>query len=251
MDWFERITGFAEGDYASTQARLTVDGGLPVSKANSSRHRIGQLEVVTLQTLRALQARSQTERRRTSVHCLAGDACELHARPEFAGAAFQVASQFNLLEMVGPGITPEDGVTRYIGDRTQRPACAIAAGAGTIYRNYLAPVGSGLGQTRHRQFDPLAPLGVALATRLGRPMQSLWTMRNGYGLCTVDGLAAICRHLRQVRSSDRARTKQRSNLPSAKRPRVARCQPLRAARVHNAPGSAGGTVTPAPAQWHM
>ena len=37
MDWLERITGFAEGDYASTQARLTVDGEFLVSKANGSR----------------------------------------------------------------------------------------------------------------------------------------------------------------------------------------------------------------------
>ena len=198
MDWFERITGFAEGDYAGTQERLAVDGEFLVSKVNGSRHRIGQLEVVTLQTLRARRALSQPDGRRTAVHCLAGDARELHARPEFAGATFQVASQFNLLEMVGPGITPEDGVTRYIGDRTQGPACAIAAGAGTIYRNYFAPVGGGLGQTRHRQIDALAPLGEALAIRLGRPMQSLWTMLNGYALCTEDGLSAICRYLRQA-----------------------------------------------------
>ena len=189
MDWFERITGFAEGDYASTQARLAVDGEFLVSKFNGNRHRIGQLEVVTLQTLRARRACSQRQGRRTSVHCLAGDARELHARPEFAGATFQVASQFNLLEMEGPGITPEDGVTRYIRDRTQGPACAIAAGAGTIYRNYFAPADGGLGQTRHRQIDALAPLGEALATRLGRPMRSLWTMRNGYALCTADSLS--------------------------------------------------------------
>jgi len=198
MDWFERITGFPEDDYASTKARLEVDGQFLISKVNGNRHRVGQLEVVTLQNLRARRARSKTKGCNTSVHCLAGDARELHARPEFAGATFQVASQFNLLEMVGPSITPEDGVTRYIGDRTQGPACAIAAGAGTIYRNYFAPVGGGLGQTRHRQIDALAPLGEALATRLGRPMQSLWTMRNGYALCTVDGLSAICRHLQRA-----------------------------------------------------
>jgi len=198
MDWFERITGFPEDDYASTKARLEVDGQFLISKVNGNRHRVGQLEVVTLQNLRARRARSKTKGCNTSVHCLAGDARELHARPEFSGATFQVASQFNLLEMVGPSITPEDGVTRYIGDRTQGPACAIAAGAGTIYRNYFAPVGGGLGQTRHRQIDALAPLGEALAKRLGRPMQSLWTMRNGYALSTVDGLSAICRHLQRA-----------------------------------------------------
>ena len=106
MDWFERITGFAESDSASTRARLAVDGEFLVSKVNGNRHRIGQLQVVSLQNLRARRARSETKARHTSVHCLAGDARELHARPELAGASFQVASQFNLLEMVGPGITP-------------------------------------------------------------------------------------------------------------------------------------------------
>lgn len=205
MDWFERITGFREGGYASTQARLEVDGECLVSKANGCRYRIGQLELVTLQTLRARRARSPSDggHRATTVCGLVGEARELHARPEFAGATFQVASQFNLLEMVGPDIAPEDGVTRYIGDRTQGPACAIAAGAGTIYRNYLAPVAGGLGQTRQRQIDALAPLGEALAARLGRSVQSLWTMRNGYALCTADGLAAICSLLRQADERER------------------------------------------------
>jgi hypothetical protein len=37
----------------------------------------------------------------------------MHADPELEGALFQVASQFNLLEMTGPSVTPEDRVTRY------------------------------------------------------------------------------------------------------------------------------------------
>jgi hypothetical protein len=210
MDWFERITGFREGDYASTQARLTVEGDDLVSRADGRRHRIGRLEVVTLQALRDRRAvaagpATAAQRKfarpaagRTTVRCLAGDARALHALPAFAGATFQVASQFNLLEMVGPDVTPEDGVTRYIGDRTQGPACAIAAGAGTIYRNYLVPVDGVPGQTADRQIDALAPLGRALAGRLGRPVSALWHMRNGYALCTPDGLAAICHALRQA-----------------------------------------------------
>jgi hypothetical protein len=37
----------------------------------------------------------------------------LHRDPNNAGAVFQVASQFNCLEMVTPSITPEDGITNY------------------------------------------------------------------------------------------------------------------------------------------
>jgi hypothetical protein len=93
--------------------------------------------------------------------------------------------------MTGPSVTPEDGVTRYSGDHTQGPACAIAAGAATIYRNYFAPVGGESGQTRERQLDGLAGLGVALSAKLGRPVSDLWKMRNGYALCTGEGLEAI------------------------------------------------------------
>jgi len=88
-----------------------------------------------------------------------GDVRQMHQSPENAGALFQVASQFNLLEMTGPEVSPEDGVTRYQHDRTQGPACAIAAGAATIYRNYFAPVDGRDGQTAERQFDGLADLG--------------------------------------------------------------------------------------------
>jgi hypothetical protein len=35
-----------------------------------------------------------------------GDVQQLHQSPGCDGALFQVASQFNLLEMVGPGVTP-------------------------------------------------------------------------------------------------------------------------------------------------
>jgi len=61
----------------------------------------------------------------------------LHCDIENTNALFQAASQFNLLEMIVPHISPEQGVDRYENDFTQGPACAIACGAGTIYRNYF------------------------------------------------------------------------------------------------------------------
>jgi hypothetical protein len=126
---------------------------------------------------------------------VAGDVRQLHQFPEYNGALFQVASQFNLLEMTFPSVTPERGVTVYQHDKTQGPACAIAAGAATIYRNYFVPVGDGIGQTSTRQLDGLADLGAALGKALNRPIDSLWAMRNGYAMCTEDGLEAIASHL--------------------------------------------------------
>jgi hypothetical protein len=119
----------------------------------------------------------------------------MHQTPENAGALFQVASQFNLLEMVSPTVTPEQGVTRYQGDPTQGPACAIAAGAATIYRNYFVPVGGIPGQTATRQLDGLADIGVALSGGLNLPIDELWTMQNGYALATKAGLDAIGEYL--------------------------------------------------------
>jgi hypothetical protein len=97
-------------------------------------------------------------------------------------------------------VTPEDGVTCYQYDRTQGPACAIAAGAATIYRNYFAPVADGFGQTAERQLDGLVEIGQALSVSLDQPVQALWKMQNGYALCTRNGLEAIAKHLGALNS---------------------------------------------------
>ena len=115
----------------------------------------------------------------------------MHLRPENRGALIQVASQFNMLEMAAPDVTPERGVTRYQHDRTQGPACAMAAGAALIWRNYLVPVGGDIGQTAERQLDGLADLGTAFSAWLETRVEALWTMRNGYALATAEGLCAI------------------------------------------------------------
>ena len=203
MDWFERLTGFRETGYADTRAQLAIEGRQLVSKVNGQRYGIGDLELVSLQTLRDRVRAGDAQSGTLSVRNISGDVRALHADPEFAGALFQVASQFNLLEMVGPDVTPEQGVTRYQHDRTQGPACAMAAGAATIYRNYFAPVAGEAGQTRDRQLDGLADIGTALGSALGMPVSALWTMRNGYALGTEAGLAAIGQHLRGLDENGR------------------------------------------------
>lgn len=192
MNWFERLTGFAEDGYASTQGRLRVEGNELVSTVNGKRYGIGEL---TLPTLAELRARVNPARgQRSSVAGLIGDARALHR--DFEGALFQVASQFNVLEMVSPHVTPERGVTGYAGDPTQGPACALAAGAATIYRNYFVEFPDGVGQTADRQIDNLAGLGAALSALTGLPVADLWEMQNGYALATSTGLAAIGEVLR-------------------------------------------------------
>lgn len=200
MDWFESLVGFRETTWKRTRALLYMEDEALVSRVNGARWRAGRLETPSLAELRAAAPFVEAKEKRLRVSLTQGDAGVLHELPDFSGALFQVASQFNLLEMVEPGVTPEDGVTGYRNDRTQGPACALAAGAATIYRNYFVSCGAGAragsGQTATRQIDALADLGEALGRRLGVPPRALWEMRNGYCLSSDENLAPLASNLR-------------------------------------------------------
>lgn len=187
MDWFEDLTGFVESA-AQVRAQLSLEGEYLSSRANGRRMRCGRLELASLGELRTRVAQlgGGAGGARTRLSERVGNVRVLHARPTSAGALFQVASQFNLLEMVGPSRTPEEGVTIYQYDPTQGPACAIAAAAGLIYRNYFVPVDGEPGQRADRQLDALADLGAAWGNT-----GQLWQMRNGYALPSPAGLAEI------------------------------------------------------------
>lgn len=191
-EWFEELFGFSERTYDETQKRLDVVGTTLGSRVNERRFEIGELTTPSVKELRD-EAATLVDglRGRLSVSGISGDVRRMHANPAHRGALFQVASQFNLLEMTGPDVTPEDGVTRYRYDHTQGPACALAAAAATVYRNYFVPIGGHIGQSRDHQIDCLRDLGAAL----GNETDDLWKMRNGYALCTRDGLPAIARTL--------------------------------------------------------
>ncbi|UYW26611.1 hypothetical protein OKC48_25725 [Methylorubrum extorquens] len=202
MDWFKALTGFHEGDYAHTQSRLSVVDGRLHSDATPCSYVVGTFELPSLFELRA-RAQAVDLPRRLRLSIAEGDVRKMHRLAENRGALFQVASQFNMLEMVHQDITPEDGVTGYAHDGTQGPACAMAAGAATIYRNYLVPMDGAIGQTADRQLDGLADLGRELAGRLGKPVSALWRMQNGYALATNEGLAAITAMLTEADDATR------------------------------------------------
>jgi hypothetical protein len=191
MNWFQRLTGFEETNYDDTRRKIEIEGSRLRSLVNGKSYGIGELELVSLQSLRDRVRSTSIPQGRLKATNVTGDVRRLHRAPEYGGALFQVASQFNLLEMIGPNVTPEQGVTRYESDPTQGPACAIAAGAATIYRNYFAPVGEQIGQTRVRQLDGLADVGAALGGMLELSVDSLWSMQNGYAMCSRVGLDAI------------------------------------------------------------
>lgn len=197
--WFETLTGFAEESPVQVRKNIIVDGGELVSRVNGRRLICGELETLSLSELRKRARSGEHRAGKTTVREVVADVQELHKDAGNANSLFQVASQFNLLEMVSPSVTPESGVGIYEIDRTQGPACSIAAGAGTIYRNYFANVDGAIGQSAANQIDCLSDIGVALGNSDGR----LWQMRNGYALPSESGLIEIADRLRASTESDR------------------------------------------------
>lgn len=198
MTWFDRLTGFPEGSPQFVRDRLRLNGEWIESRANGRRVRAGRFSHPSLAELRAAAVPGRAGRLR--LREVVGDVRALHRDAANAGAVFQVASQFNCLEMISPAVTPEQGVGGYESDHTQGPACAMACGAGTIFRNYLVDLGGGrLGQSAQAQLDGLDALGAAL----GNEGERLWRMRNGYALATDEGLDVVARAVGQ--DADRLR----------------------------------------------
>mmetsp|Transcript_45710 Transcript_45710/g.73500 ORF Transcript_45710/g.73500 Transcript_45710/m.73500 type:complete len:397 (-) Transcript_45710:138-1328(-) len=190
--WFESVFGFKEKGYGATKKQFKVldetsDGKNEeniylVSLPNQVRFKIGKFEVLSVQDLQGRLTKAQAP-------CDEGKICELGSMTfknitgsvkilirdrANHGAVFQAASQFNCLEMVGPGVSPERGVKGYVNDPTQGPACALGCPGALVYRNYCHNGGQGRGN----QIDCLSPV----AKVLGAPKTKYWKMANGYAL---------------------------------------------------------------------
>ena len=192
MTWFEALTGFSEESPEQVRANISLDGQRLRSHVNGKTLICGELETLSLSELRQRVQTSGYETGAVTIREVVADVQDLHTNEANADALFQVASQFNLLEMVSPNVIPERGVGIYEDDHTQGPKCAIAAGAGTIYRNYFVSVHGQTGQSAANQIDCLADVGAAL----GNTEHRLWDMRNGYALPSREGLIEISQRLR-------------------------------------------------------
>jgi len=185
--WFEDLTGFIEESPEQVRANLALNGDRITSLVNGTAFTCGRLQTPSLAELRVALQHNRVPAGQIRIREIISDAQTLHVDPGNAGALFQVASQFNLLEMPSQHDTPERGVGVYEHDVTQGPACAVAAGAGTIYRCYLAKVNGRIGQSADNQIDCLGDMGKALGNTSGR----LWLMQNGYAIATAPGLIEI------------------------------------------------------------
>lgn len=187
QDWFTKLMGFTERNPKEVRAWVELEGEHLVSRVSGARYRFGRLEIPTLGELRTQCEGLPVRTGRLTIEEWVGNVKELHRDSRNENALIQAASQFNLLEMVGPNVTPEHGIGGYENDGTQGPACAISCGAGTVYRNYFVPVGGQIGQSAECQVDCLKDIGEAL----GNASKRLWEMRNGYALFEPRGLSKV------------------------------------------------------------
>ena len=194
MTWFENLTGCVGESPESVRKHLFIDGQRLCSRLNGKSWLCGELETQTLAQLRQRVSNIKRDLAPISVRNVVGNVQHLHLNRANENAVFQVASQFNLLEMTSPRVTPECGVGIYEHDFTQGPACAIAAGAGTIYRNYFVDINGRIGQTADNQIDCLS----GIAKLLDNSKQRLWKMVNGYALPSAEGLEEINRKLESM-----------------------------------------------------
>mgnify|MGYP006139351503 CR=1 FL=1 len=214
--WFQHSFGFAEPkNFAAVQRCFRAseepsDGSVPAAagpvhvlstateeEGGGLAFHVGPFEDPQVSDLRS-RVRSAAESNDApqglgglSFENIAGESRSMHVDPANAGAVFQVASQFNCLEMVGPDVRPEDGVTRYAYDRTQGPACAMACPSGTVWRNYFW-AGRGQAGGDDHQLDTTRDAAALLENQ----KHHYWQMTNGYLLPTRhDGLAELAQRL--------------------------------------------------------
>lgn len=197
MTWFDQLFGFAEPkDRTLLYQRFHVEGEWLYDQWTQRRWRCGRLETPTLAELR--QRLPLPTGGRLTLREVVADVQQLHL--QHPNAVFQAASQFNLLEMASPELTPDDGIGIYSYDHTQGPACAIACGAGTVYRNYFVPMAGQLGQTAEQQINTLSRIEAIL----DNVQHQYWWVDNGYQQASTRTLERLQKRLRHYSSVQQA-----------------------------------------------
>ena len=156
--WFSKLFGFNEQDldYSQVKTKFTITDTTITSVINLQTYKIGTFETPTLKELRAKSQFVPTTSPNRIHHIASNDVFMLHTIDENKHALFMAASQFNCLEFLYPYSIPEHGVTGYINDHTQGPACALAGAPATIYRNYW------VNQGKHEQLNCLRQVECVL-----------------------------------------------------------------------------------------
>ena len=112
--WFSDLYGFSDetGSFEEHRAHFRMDGeDLVCATSTHPRQHVGPWETPSVAELRERCGSMTVPAGGSGLtfrHLAASSGVEpLISNPDNAGAVFMVASQFNALEMVGPGVTPE------------------------------------------------------------------------------------------------------------------------------------------------
>lgn len=207
LNWFEKLFGFAEESirgepetYEATKAKFTVVGDQLTSNVNGASFGVGEFRRPSLGELReaGIEALASSDGvlsgQMTLTHALGDVSVVIGNNPN---SVVQAASQFNCLEFVGPAVTPEEGVTGYVCDKTQGPACSVACGPATVYRNYFAPTPrpDGTmqeGQTAECQLNNLQGISDAVGNE---PEGRYYRVQGGYTMASDGSLSQLNRVL--------------------------------------------------------
>ena len=179
-NWFRDLFGIDE-DFNTVHQHLSYENG--ILSFQHHRYKVGNFEMKSLAEFPPISPNNI----KSTIDIVYGDVSLLMADPANNGAVFQVASQFNCLEFVNPRVTPEHGVTIYSKDKTQGPACSIACGPATVFRNYFVEMKrqdgqQQVGQTSNWQLNGLEDIERDLGIN---------TVKNGYFIATEEQLVQI------------------------------------------------------------
>ena len=224
MDFFPNLFGFQESGYLMTQEKLlqtAIFREMPLEhyfREQCDFHLPGRRMVTAgiFSMPSIMELRESADGLLNKNECnirvqnMKGESRSLHSNntkinKTGAPVVIQAASQFNLLEFSSASECPESGISGYVFDHTQGPACAVACAAGTAYRKYLVPVPfpkrckqepGRRGQTKQHQLNGLADVEEYLLreTSLG---ECPWTVTNGY----IESSRAKLAELNQLLSS--------------------------------------------------
>jgi hypothetical protein len=201
-DWFSKLFGFRETTYEQTKQCFYYNDKTKILKSKAKKDKQWYVGDFTCPSLEELRKETRDEKLMAKKKgtltwkFVDDDIANIHNDTYYKDAVFQVASQFNCLEFVKPDRKPEDGVTDYKDDRTQGPACSLACGAATVYRNYFAPVkyedahgkpGIQNGQTTEHMINNLGDVSEALKNT----NNTYYKVKNGYTFSDQTKLKAL------------------------------------------------------------
>lgn len=139
-NFFNELYGDAEHKLMQQLHNPVFQGTVIDLTGTKKNYGVGYFTTPSLYDLRTRRVKRDTRdlvRKPCSVTVLSGDQYDVLKLIDYnRGATFQVASQFNCLEMKEIKFHPSRGISIYSADPTQGPRCSIACATGTVHRNY-------------------------------------------------------------------------------------------------------------------